>query len=222
MGSYNVKNDIFSQISEDFAVSVFRDCDFSSGGCWSNCKGSGTVAWIHVRLSKIPVTSSGSDVQNLCSHSMWTKYKHFLTSVTSISTWTKLGRQESDDSNFLRNVGETFILLGGLTTKSPSLAKRLSEKLINNIHIVFFLTFCWPCISVYLSQYLTNLMHKICFTIRFISFPYLFRAHVLIIRRSKLHYTLQFWPPDNEHMCSKQVEEWNKTYCETNFVHQVG
>ena len=27
------------------------------------------------------------------------------------------------------------------------------------------LTFCWPCISVYLSQYLTNLMHKICFTI---------------------------------------------------------
>jgi len=27
------------------------------------------------------------------------------------------------------------------------------------------LTFCWPCISVYLSQYLTNLLHKICFTI---------------------------------------------------------
>jgi len=57
----------------------------------------------------------------------------------------------------------------------------------------------------------------------------MFRAHVLIIRRSKLHYTasgiitiLQFWPPDDEHMCSKHVEEWNKTYCETNFVHQVG
>ena len=33
---------------------------------------------------------------------------------------------------------------------------------------IFFLTFCWPCISVYLSQYLTNLMHKICFTISFI------------------------------------------------------
>ena len=49
-----------------------------------------------------------------------------------------------------------------------------------------FLTFCWPCISVYLSQYLTNLMHKICFTISFISCLYMFRAHVLIIRRSKI------------------------------------
>ena len=41
----------------------------------------------------------------------------------------------------------------------------------------------------YLSQYLTNLMHKICFTISFISCLYIFRSHVLIIRRSKLHYT---------------------------------
>jgi len=40
-----------------------------------------------------------------------------------------------------------------------------------------------------LSQYLTNLMHKICFTISFISYLYMFRANVLIIRRSKLHYT---------------------------------
>ena len=32
-------------------------------------------------------------------------------------------------------------------------------------------------------------MHKICFTIDFISCFYMFRAHVLIIRRSKLHYT---------------------------------
>ena len=40
-----------------------------------------------------------------------------------------------------------------------------------------------------LSQYLTNLMHKICFTIGFISCLYMFRAHVLIMRRSKLHYT---------------------------------
>ena len=40
-----------------------------------------------------------------------------------------------------------------------------------------FLTFCWPCIAVYLSQYLTNLMHKICFTIIFSSCLYKFRAH---------------------------------------------
>jgi len=39
------------------------------------------------------------------------------------------------------------------------------------------------------SQYLTNLTHKICFTISFISCLYMFRAHVLIIRRLKLHYT---------------------------------
>jgi len=115
---------------------------------------------------------------------------------------------------------------------------------------ICFLTFCWPCISVYLSQYLTNLMHKICFTIRFISCLYMFRAHVLIIRRSKLQYTasgiitpigghlvhvtatyrcddtrgcvIQFWPPDDEHMCSKHGEAWNKNLFKTNFVHQVG
>jgi len=78
----------------------------------------------------------------------------------------------------------------------------------------------------------------------------MFRAHVLIIRRSKLYYTasgiitaigghlvhdtatyscddtrgcvMQFWPPDDEHMCLKHVGAWNKTYCETNFVHQFG
>jgi len=76
----------------------------------------------------------------------------------------------------------------------------------------------------------------------------MFRAHVLIIGRSKLHYTasgiitpigdclvhetanfddtrgcvMQFWSPDDEHMYSKHVDAWNKTYCETNFVHQVG
>jgi len=69
----------------------------------------------------------------------------------------------------------------------------------------------------------------------------MFRAHVLIVRMSKLYYTasgiitliggrpvhrctgwppgecddtkgciVQFWPPDDEHMCSKRVEAWNK------------
>jgi len=33
-------------------------------------------------------------------------------------------------------------------------------------------------IKLYLSQYLTNLKHKICFTISFISCLYMFRAHV--------------------------------------------
>jgi len=43
--------------------------------------------------------------------------------------------------------------------------------------------------SVYLSQYLTNLMQKTYFIISFISCLHMFRAHVLIIRRSKLYYT---------------------------------
>jgi len=101
-------------------------------------------------------------------------------------------------------------------------------------------------IHIHLSQYLTNLMHKICFTISFISYLYMIRTHVLIIRRSKLHYTtssvlsqavhetatyrcddtrgcvMQFWPPDDGHMCSNHVEAWNKAIFETNFVHQVG
>ena len=41
----------------------------------------------------------------------------------------------------------------------------------------------------YLSTYLTNLIYKICFTLSFISCLYMFRAHVVIIRSSKLHYT---------------------------------
>ena len=57
---------------------------------------------------------------------------------------------------------------------------------------------------------------------KFISCLYMFRAHVLTVRRSKLYYTasgiitpmggciIQFWPPDDEHMCSKHVEAWNK------------
>ena len=83
---------------------------------------------------------------------------------------------------------------------------------------------------------------------KFISSLYMFRAHVLIVRRAKLYYTvsgiitpiggrpvhgtttyrcddtrdciIQFCPPDDEHMCSKHVEAWNKLI--KNLVHQVG
>ena len=71
---------------------------------------------------------------------------------------------------------------------------------LHTLKYVNLLTFCWPCISVYLSQYLTNLMHKICFTISFISCLYMFRAHVPKIRRSEFalhslwyHHTYR-WP----------------------------
>ena len=36
------------------------------------------------------------------------------------------------------------------------------------------------------------------------------------------HHQEEFLLPDEERMCSKHVEIWNTTYCETNFVHQVG
>ena len=84
---------------------------------------------------------------------------------------------------------------------------------------------------------------------KFISCQHMFRAHVLIIRRSKLHYTasgiiisvggipvpmlrdgtvtyrcddnrcciIQFWSPDDEHMCSKYVEAWNKLIVKQKF-----
>ena len=93
-------------------------------------------------------------------------------------------------------------------------------------------------------------MHKIVFYNKFISCLYMFRAHVLIIRRSKLYYTasgiitligglhvhetatyrcddtrgcvIQFWPPEDEYMCSKHVEAWNKLIVKHNFVLQVG
>ena len=29
---------------------------------------------------------------------------------------------------------------------------------------------------------------------------------------------MQFWSPDGEHMCSKHVEAWNKTYCKTKIL----
>jgi len=60
-----------------------------------------------------------------------------------------------------------------------------------------------------------------CFTISLFHASTCFE-HVLIIRRSQVHETatrrcdhtrgwiMQFWPPDDEHMCSKHVEAWNK------------
>ena len=128
-------------------------------------------------------------------------------------------------------------------------------------HCINILTFCWPCISVYLSQYLTNLMHKYLFHNKFYFMPLhvsstcdhhqevrialhsLWYHHTFLGRwiRRKFSETwplwspldtykcddtrgcvMQFLPPDDQHTCSKHVEAWNKFYCETNFVHQVG
>jgi len=94
-------------------------------------------------------------------------------------------------------------------------------------------------LDVNLSQYLTNWMHKNLFHNKFYFMP----VHVsstcvhhqevkIVLHSLWYHHTyrcgdtrgcvMQFWPPDDKHMCSKHVEAWNKTYCETNFVHPVG
>ena len=54
---------------------------------------------------------------------------------------------------------------------------------------------------------------------KFISCLYIFRAHVLIKRRSKLHYTASgiITPIGDEHMCSKHVEAWNKLIVKQKF-----
>ena len=50
------------------------------------------------------------------------------------------------------------------------------------------LIFCWPCISIYLFINI-NQLDALNF-IMFISSLYMFRAHVLVVRRAKLYYTV--------------------------------
>ena len=47
----------------------------------------------------------------------------------------------------------------------------------------------------------------------------MFRAHVLITYRcdDTRGCVIQFWPPDDEHMCSKHVEAWNKLIVKQKF-----
>jgi len=91
-------------------------------------------------------------------------------------------------------------------------------------------------INIYLSDSPTW-WTKFLFYKKFISCLYMFRAHLLIIRRSKLHYTasgiitpicddtrgyvMQFWPLDDEHMCSKHVEAWNKLIVKQKFCASI-
>jgi len=108
-------------------------------------------------------------------------------------------------------------------------------------------------LSIFISVFNQLDAQNFCFRISFISCLYIFRAYVLIIRRSKLHYTasgiitpiggrlvhrlreisyrcddtrgcvMQFWPPDDEHMCWKHVEARNKlivkqTFCASSWL----
>ena len=67
-------------------------------------------------------------------------------------------------------------------------------------HKAVYLLFCgftlypfYVLLTVHLSIFISVInqidAQNFCFTVSFISCLYMFRAHVLIIRRSKLHYT---------------------------------
>jgi len=64
-------------------------------------------------------------------------------------------------------------------------------------------------------------MHKILFYNKLIWFLYMFRAHVHETATYRCDDTrgcvMQFWPPDDEHMCSKHVEAWNKLIVKQKF-----
>ena len=58
-----------------------------------------------------------------------------------------------------------------------------------SIGVFFFLIFCWPCVSIYLFLNI-NQLEALNFCNKFISSLYMFRVHVLIVRRAKLYYTV--------------------------------
>ena len=79
------------------------------------------------------------------------------------------------------------------------------------------LTFCWPCISV-MNQ--PN-AQKFCFTISLFHASTCFE-HMCSSSGGQNCITQplvssQFWPPDDEHMCSKHVQAWNKLIVKQTF-----
>ena len=63
--------------------------------------------------------------------------------------------------------------------------KRIQIKLCTT----FFLKFCWPCICLFISVINQLDVQNFCFTISSFHASTCFEHYVLIIRRSKLHYT---------------------------------
>ena len=57
------------------------------------------------------------------------------------------------------------------------------------VHLSVFIVLLTVHLSIFIPVINQLDAQKFCFTISFISCIYMFRAHVLIIRRSELHYT---------------------------------
>ena len=92
------------------------------------------------------------------------------------------------------------------------------------IYIYIYLIFCWPCISIYLFLN-SNQLDALNFIISFFQASTYFEhmclssggQNCIILSLVLSHlcddtrdFIIQFYPPDDEHMCSKQVEAWNK------------
>ena len=107
--------------------------------------------------------------------------------------------------------------------------KECLSKTWPSTRICIFLIFCWPCISIYLFLYI-NQLDALNFIISLFQVSTCFEhtcsssggQNFLIVLSQSVHGTatyrcddtrdciIQFCPPDDEHVCSKQVEAWNK------------
>jgi len=86
------------------------------------------------------------------------------------------------------------------------------------------LIFSWPCISIYLFINI-NQLDALNFYKKFISSLCMFRAHVLIIRRAKLYYTVSgIITPIGGCPVHRLREDWipSSPLSISNLVHQVG
>jgi len=93
------------------------------------------------------------------------------------------------------SITETYQLLARWTSFR---SWNTGDKLDRNLSLCFFTS----VINQHNAQ-------NFCFTISLFHASTCFE-HVCSSSGSQNCITLQFWPPDDEHMCSKHVEAWNK------------
>ena len=97
---------------------------------------------------------------------------------------------------------------------------RQSESKAAELTCIFFNVLLTVHLTIFISVINQLDAQNFCFTVSLFHASTCFEHHVLIIRRSKLYYTgcvIQFWPPDDEHGCSKHVEAWNKLIVKQKF-----
>jgi len=153
-------------------------------------------------------------------------YKYFFFLIVIRSNQNKWGNSKSPRN--VLSLNDCLIPLGTKIHVNKG-RKYFSSNcdVLLTVHLSIF-------ISVFNQRYAQNLFHnKFYFMPLHVSSTCAHHQEVKIALHSLwYHHThtcdetrgcvMQFWPPDDEHMCSKHVEAWNKTYCEINFVHKVG